>query len=231
MKTLASQQQENQPIDIEVPVHRLQIMVYRGGQYASVDDVWQSKSVSLDPNTQQPTSQPTNDFVEDSTTLKSLAGMWLVDGTGTFGASTQTVSGTAISYATIPAGQPSSDVRRELQSAFRNFEEVRDSAYKKLDPALLTEVEAQPQLGADEAKLTTQKSQGATIRYDDQDNYRIGLESSGVAWVYDTALDQSATVSQDTGKPLQPVQPRVLRLRFRFSRGANGWLVDGIGGN
>ena len=228
---IAQQRRANEPLDVVAATHNMQIVVYRGNKFASVDDIWKSESVPLDPTTRSPTGQPNGDFVERSSTMKKVGGRWFLDDSGTFGASSADVSGTAISYATVPGDAPSPAVRTDLIGAFAKFMRVRAQAYMTLDSSLLATIELQPQLGTDQKGITDQVAQKQAIQYEDQDNYRLGMQDPTHAWIYDTALDSSLLLNPETRQPLRPAHAVVVRLRFSLVQGPNGWMVDGVGEN
>ena len=228
---LTQEQQANEPSDIEVPSHSMQIIVYSRAPYASVDDIWKSDNVTLDPTTHDPTSQPLGDLVEDSTTMKLVGARWLVDDRGNFGASSQDVSGTTISYAAVAGDQPEPSVRAELDHAFSSYNAVLRTAYLHLDPRLLTTVEVQPQLGVEQKHMSRQIAKNEPVRFVGEDNYRIGMEDSSHAWIYDTVLDESVSLNKSTGQPVEEAMPHVYRIRYSFVKGPHGWMVEDTGLN
>ena len=228
-EVLAQQHEIDQPIDIEVPSHDLQVAIDSGGAYASVDDIWKSDDVSLDPSTGAPTSQPTGDSNEESTVMKLEKGEWRVDSRYDFGASSNAVSGTMISWAAAPAGVPQPTVRAQVTSAFENFKRARRTAYLDLDPSLLRTVETDPYLGVDLQHLAVQKAKHQPVNYAYQDNFRLGVQGPSHVWIYDTVLDHTAVLGSSNRRPVQTKSPSVVRFEFSLRMGAQGWMVDAVG--
>ncbi|MGH2716971.1 MAG: hypothetical protein ACRDJU_00100, partial [Actinomycetota bacterium] len=132
-----------------VASHNLQVFVYSGGVNASVDDVWQSNSVFLDPGTHQPVGTRSDLTAEDSVSLKKVQGHWLIDSIIRFGQS-QAAAGVPLSYAAVDGGMaPSQPVLGQIEASFQRYETVRDSAYLSLDDSRLPQVEAGPELSQD----------------------------------------------------------------------------------
>lgn len=88
--------------------HNTQIVVYAGGDTASVDDVWADHSVELDPTTMTPIQPDPDLTVHESTTLRRAGGRWLVDGVWRFGVS-HPLAGEKVSWAAVTGGQPLPD--------------------------------------------------------------------------------------------------------------------------
>jgi hypothetical protein len=205
--------------------HNLQVAVYTGGKWASVDDIWVDSSVTLDPATHQPNGPPAGLTIEDSTTLEHVGDKWLVNDLGRFGVSPQ-VQGQSISYAASADGVPPAEpLRQQIVDAFQRYRSVTDAAYLALDSQPLAEVETGAQLEVDLGHMAHQRALDQPVRYRDQDSYRIGLENATTAWIYDTVADQSVAINVKTGKPIKPQPVAVYRTTYGLTKGANGWVV------
>lgn len=214
----------SEPFEL-VATHNLQIVVYSDGRDASVDDVWLSNSTYLDTTTHRPTGEPSGLYAEDSTSLKKLGGRWLVDDVVRFGAS-QAVSGQELSYVAANGGvPPSQPILREIEAVFARYEEISSQAYLTLNSSLLPQVEGGAALQADQSYLDSQKARDEPIRFHDENNYRVALQSVSQAWIYNTFLDESVPLNGRTGKAIKAVVPTVLRIRYQLIKGPSGWTI------
>lgn len=85
--------------------HSTQILVYRTGTTASVDDVYADHSVELDATTLTPIQPDPGITVHESTTLHRSGGRWIVDADHRFGAS-EALPGEQVSWAAVAGGRP-----------------------------------------------------------------------------------------------------------------------------
>jgi hypothetical protein len=209
-----------------IATHNLQVAVYTGGKWASVDDIWVDNSVTLDPATHRPNGSPANLIVEDSAALQLVSGRWLVGDIGRFGVNRE-VAGENISYAAVADGAvPPPAITEQIAAAFQHYESVRDSAYLALDSSSLASVESGAALAADTKAIAQETAMGQTIRFQDQSSYRVALQNATTAWIYDTVGDQSESINPRTGAPLQRVSLDVERAVYRLTKGVDGWSVD-----
>ncbi len=84
--------------------HGTQIVVYRSGTTASVDDVYADHSVELDATTMSPTQGDPGITVHESTTLHRAGGRWIVDVVHRFGVS-EPLPGQQVSWAAVAEGK------------------------------------------------------------------------------------------------------------------------------
>jgi hypothetical protein len=210
--------------------HNPQIVVYRDGGTASIDDVWVDHSVSLDPTTRQPLQQDPDLAIEDSTVLRKQGGHWLVDTIRRFGVA-RAIAGQTVSYAAVGGGQAvPQPMLGDIEEAFQKFNMSSASAFRTLQPSQLQQVENGGALTHDTALIQQQVASNEYVRVDEQHNYRIGVEQAGVVWVYDTIADYSVSVNRATNQAVttQGRQTFINRTAFEFSQGSGSWKVDYI---
>jgi len=98
--------------------HSTQILVYRNGTTASVDDVYADHSVELDATTLSPIQADPGITVEESTTLHRAGGRWIVDAVHRFGVS-EALPGQQVSWAAVAGGKALPDsYTRPILSAY-----------------------------------------------------------------------------------------------------------------
>jgi hypothetical protein len=214
-----------------IATHNLQIAVYTGGRWASVDDIWVDSSVTLDPATHQPNGPPAGLTIEDSTTFEHVGDKWLVNDLGRFGVNPQ-VQGQSISYAASADGVPPAEpLRQQIIDAFQRYRAVDDSAFLDLSGQSLSQVETGAALTASLKALNHQIALGQAVRFQDQDSYRIGIENATTAWIYDTDADQSVAIDVQTKALVNPEPLTVFRSTYGLTKEAGEWVVFYFGGN
>jgi hypothetical protein len=205
--------------------HDLQVVVFTGGDLASVDDNILRHTLLLDVSLLTPTGSETSDVVHESFVLKRDNGRWLVDSFLALGAGVPE-SGLAVSYVAASRDHPlSSSLRAEISTNYEAYWSVHKSAFAGLDPSSLPLVEIDPELGRDRSLLDQwrQKSQGYAIRV--EHNYRVARQDDATMWVYDSYADSSYPFELGTKKPVEQLPREVVRKSFQLRRVGDTWKV------
>src|SRR5207245_960405 len=121
-----------------------QVVVYSGGNLASVDDVMSRHTVPLDRTTLAPTGPDSPDWLHDSVVLLKQNGQWLVDSVVGFGTDSRE-SGSRISYAAAARGNRlPSQLRTQVQQSYLAYWNASKNALARLDAALFESYEIDP---------------------------------------------------------------------------------------
>jgi hypothetical protein len=212
--------------------HDLQVMVYSGGDLASVDDVMLRHTVPLDPTTYAPNGPDAVEVVHEGMAFKKQAGRWLMDSLVGFGLGQPTADNPGISYAAANRGKPlAAGLRREIEQAYLRYRAVNSRAFLASDPGLLSSVEFGEALSRDTSAMADWKRQGLGDHIIVEHNYRIATRDSETAYVYDTTKDTSYLFKLATKARVPGTSPEVLRENYELKKVGGGWKVDHAGLN
>lgn len=203
--------------------HNLQVAVYSGSPYASVDDVWNDHSVALDPATRQPVQPDPDITIEDSATLKQVGGHWLVGDVVRFGVS-RPESGQNLSYVAADSASPAEAA--EVANSFIRYRRTLDSALASLNTSALPGVATGTQLGTVEALVAKERSKGESGNFQDQDSVRVGLQDSNNVWISDTDFGTYSLRSKQSGKTIGRPVSGLYRGSYELTRESTGWKVE-----
>jgi len=205
--------------------HDPQVVVYTGGDLASIDDIIVRHTTPLDLATGKPIGIEQTDIVHESYVLKKQGKAWLIDSVTAFGAASQP-SDLGISYAAA-AERKSIDpfVSRSIKQAYDNYWMADTRAFKTLDLSPLTKVEVDPLLSNDAALLDAQRQKGQGYQIKVEHNYRIAQEDGNTWWVYDTFADSSYLFNLKSGHRFGQLPTEVIRESYEFKRMTNEWKL------
>jgi hypothetical protein len=206
--------------------HDLQIVVYSGGNLASIDDVMSRHTVPLDQTTLAPTGADSPDWLHDSTVLVKQNGHWLVDSVVGFGTDS-TEPGSRVSFAAAARGHRIPDqLRTQVQQSYLAYWNASKNALAKPDAALFDRYEIDPKLSQDRlfVKELIQKGQRYVIAV--EHSFRVAQQDDNTVWVYDSLADSSYVVDLSSKQPMNPVTVQVTRKSLRFKKVGGQWKLD-----
>ena len=206
--------------------HDLQVVVYAGGQLASVDDNELQHLTPVDPTTLSPAGVTKVRPIHASYAFKLQDGRWLVDSVVTFG-SDGTDPTFKISYAALSRDNPlSPDVRGPIESAYLAFWQTVGQAFQNLDLNPLRAAVLSPALDTELSFLNghAQDRTGFAVRV--EHNYRIALKDPETAYVYDTLADSSYDFDLATKQPVTTPVPAVYPEKIELKKVGGQWKVD-----
>jgi hypothetical protein len=205
--------------------HDLQVVVYSGGDLASVDDVMSRHTVPLD-QTMAPIGPDSPDWLHDSVVLVKQNGHWLVDSVVGFGTDS-TEPGSRVSYAAAARGNRLPDqIRRQVQQSYLAYWNASKKALAEPDAAPLDRYEIDPKLSQDRlfVKGLIQKGQSYVIGV--EHNFRVAQQDDSTVWIYDSIADSSYTVDASSKQPINRVPVQVTRKSLRFKKVGDQWKLD-----
>ena len=206
--------------------HDLQVVVYSGGNLASVDDVMSRHTVPLDQTTLAPTGADSPDWLHDSAVLVKQNGHWLVDSVVGFGTDS-TEPGSRVSYAAAARGNRLPDqLRTQMQQSYLAYWNATKNALAKPDAALLDRYEMDPKLSQDRLFVLglIQKGQRYVIAV--EHNFRVAQQDDNTVWIYDSLADSSYVVDMSSKQPINRVPVEVTRKSLRFKKVGGQWKLD-----
>jgi hypothetical protein len=227
---LATQEATHDPLRL-VADHNLQVVVYQDGTTASIDDIWVDHSVSLNPQTLQPVEPDPDLTIEDSTVLRRQGGRWLVDSIRRFGVS-RPVAGQTVSYAAAAGGRPPPQpVLSAVETAYANYLRAIGAAFSELSSVPLQDEVTGPALARDTQIIQHEKALNQYFEIRAEHNERLGMQTDGTVWLYDTIADHSVSIDRTTHKAVGPTNPTdITRSAYEFVQESDGWKVDDIVG-
>jgi hypothetical protein len=205
--------------------HNPQVVVYAGGQVASVDDVMVRHTLPLDLSTSQPVGAERRDVLHQSYALRKQGARWLIDSVAPIGTAAPEPP-LRISFAAVSLGKPPDPaLAAPITQAFRNYWSNYALAFKTLDPAPLVSIETDPLLSQDQKLIDDQrlKIRGYVVKV--QHNYRVAQQEGGSYWVYDTYADSSYSLDATSGKPVNAGPPEIVREGYEFQRVGEAWML------
>jgi hypothetical protein len=209
-----------------VAVHHPQVVVYRGDQLASVDDVIVRHLTPLAPNSMAPSGPERTDIIHQSSALEKQNGRWLVTSVFAFGFGAPEGK-LGISYAADPASPTlGSSVAHQILTSYMNFWQVRDRCLVDLRSSSLKTVEIGPELSIGEATLRDDRAKNEGFHVSAQHNIRLGEQDGTTMWVYDTFLSSASRFKFSSGKLLGPAKTQLVRQAFRFRKVGKLWKAD-----
>lgn len=209
-----------------VAVHNLQVAVYAGSPYASVDDVWADHSVALDPTTRQPVQPDPDIMIEDSATLKFVGGHWLVGEVYRFGISSAT-SGEALSYAALDGGKPPPQrIQSQVETSFDRFISAAATALRSSNSAGVSNLATGAEMAEITSAIARDKGQGKGLHSKSETNIRIALQDNQTGWVYDSYYESYVYVNAKTGARISRPKTAIGHVAYRLVKEPNGWKVD-----
>jgi hypothetical protein len=211
--------------------HDLQVVIYSGGDLASVDDNLVQHTTPLDPTTLTPAGPAKNLPIHTSYALKHETGRWLVDSVVAFGADGSDPQA-GLSYAAVARDKPiDPGLRSQIGRDYLAYWEARKEAYQNLDPAPMRRAILSPALDKSLSLLTQQQQlkQGFAIRVEHND--RVALKDPGIAYVYDTFADSSYVFDFTTKSPAAVQPTTISRETFEMKNVGGVWKVDLVGVN
>lgn len=206
---MAESGREGRPTRV-IAEHDYQIVVYSGGEVASVDDLWINRSVSLDPRTMQPVHPDPALPTHDSFTLRRVDGRWLVDEGVRIGVGRQMPDGLFSAAAATRGARLPPALREEVERAYLDYWSAHAKALRELDPTPYESVMTGDVLDLARRAIQDRRSQNQPVGIGVEHNLRIAAAATTtLAFVYDTYLERS-----------QPLDPATLR-----PTGAEAWGV------
>ena len=206
--------------------HDLQVVVYSGGDLASVDDVMSRHTVPLDQTTLAPIGTDSPDWLHDSVVLVKQNGHWLVDSVVGFGTDL-TEPGSRVSYAAAARGARLPDhLRSQMQQAYLAYWNASKKALAQADATPLERYEIDPKLSQDRlfVKGLVQKGQSYVIEVGH--NFRIAQQDDSTVWIYDSIADSSYAVDMSSKQPINRMPVQVTRKSLRFKKVGRQWKLD-----
>lgn len=211
--------------------HDIRVVVYAGGQIASVDDNLVQHLTAIEPTTLRPSGAQRSVPLHSSYALMLQNGHWVVDSLVGFGSDGSDGS-MLVSYAAIARRNPlQSDIESEIAQIYLRYWDLRRQAYSRLDPTLLAGVATGAPLQGDLDFLRTEAAKKQTLSIQFQHNFRIAQKDPDTAYVYDTLLDSSFSVDSVTHQNLPADPPTVRRETTELRRSVDGWKIDLVGSN
>jgi hypothetical protein len=207
--------------------HDLQVVVYSGGDLASVDDVMVRHTLPLDPSTLAPNGSDAVEVVHEGMAFKKQGGRWLLDSLVGFGLGQPTSDNPGISYAAANRGKPVPvALRREIEKAYLSYWDVDAKAFQADDPGPLSPVEFGSALAKDRSSIEKWHQQGLGYHLEVEHNYRIAMKDSDTAYVYDTVKDSSYQFKLANKKRVPGTATEILRETNELKRVGGTWKVD-----
>ena len=157
----------NKSIQAEIPlqvvaIHHPQVVVYRGGRLASVDDIIVRHITPIGLNPKAPNGPERTDIIHQSFALQKQNGRWLVSSALAFGFGAPE-GNLGISYAADPHAQPlSGSIRSEIMKNYEAYWSVKLRDFTSSHISRLETVELAPEL------VTKSTLDPQTKRADDQ---------------------------------------------------------------
>lgn len=210
--------------------HRTQVVLYRGGDLASVDDVMVRHIVVLNETSLGPAGSSRIDTVHQSFTLAKRGRRWVVVSVFAFGFGNPQAN-ESISYAADPSApklQPA--LERTVLGDYLSYWAIRNQSLQDPNAASLGLVEAAPSLAKDESVLFGYRRRHVAFKAVEQHNIRLGQQDGSTVWVYDTYALTSAELGVPSGAWLSPTRTQVFQEAFRLRRFGRVWKVDLIVG-
>jgi len=205
--------------------HDMQIVVFKGGNLASVDDNMLRHTLQLDSTTLVPTAAESTDTVHESFVLRKDNGRWLVDSALAFGAGSPE-SGVGVSYAAASRDQPlPGSLKTQIDTDYETFWRVHKMVFAALDSGALPDVEIEPELGQDRSLLDQWRQKGQGYQIDVEHNYRLARQDDTTMWVYDSYADSSFPFELASRKPVQQLPTEVVRKSFQLKRVGDTWKI------
>jgi hypothetical protein len=206
--------------------HDLQVVVYSGGNLASVDDVMSRHTVPLDRTSLAPTGPDNPDWLHESVVLVKQNSHWLVDSVVGFGTDSSE-SGSRISYAAAARGNRlPNQLSTQVQQSYLAYWNATKTALSRRDAALFESYEIDPKLSEDRTFVNNliQKEQSYFIAV--EHNFRIARQDDNTVWVYDSIADSSYAVDVSSKQPIDRMPVQVTRKSLRFKKVGDRWKLD-----
>src|SRR5205085_3262374 len=182
--------------------HDLQVVVYSGGNLASVDDVMSRHTVPLDRTSLAPTGPDSPDWLHESVVLVKQNGQWLVDSVVGFGTDSSE-SGSRISYAAAARGDRlPNQLSTQVQKSYLAYWNATKTALTRRDAALLESYEIDPKLSEDRSFINSLFQKGQSYFIAVEHNFRIARQEDNTVWVYDSIADSSYAVDVSSKQPI-----------------------------
>ncbi|MGH2731731.1 MAG: hypothetical protein ACRDJG_02095 [Actinomycetota bacterium] len=227
-KAIERDRQNGNPVREFATNHDYRIVVYREGDIASVDDVYELHRALLDPQSLKPVEEEATLTFHDSFVMRRIDGQWKVDGDVVFGTGRPTPE-TDVSQAAVSSGNPVPEtLRNEVESAYLSYWAASAKAYRELDPAPLHRVLSGPALEKDLSVLNEQREKNQRFLINVEHNYRIAADGSESVYVYDTVADRSVFVDKVTGKQVRAERIDIFRFGYVLRKVEGRWKVDFI---
>jgi hypothetical protein len=205
--------------------HDYQIAVYKEGDIASVDDVYELERAHLDPQTLEPVETEASLTFHGSFVMRRVEGIWKIDDEVLFGTSRPTPEAD-VSQAAISFKSPVSEtLLSEIEAAYLAYWTASTQAYQRLDPTPLHRVTVGAALERDLAFLNEQHEKNQRFLIDVEHNYRIALSGSELVYVYDTVIDRSKFVDSVTGKLIGSERADIFRFSYFLKKVEGRWKI------
>ncbi len=229
-KAIERDRRNGNPVREFATDHDYRIVVYRGGDIASVDDVYELHRALLDPQSLEPVEEEAILTFHDSFVMRRIDGQWKVDGDVVFGTGRPTPE-TDVSQAAVFSEDPiPAMLRQEVEQGYLDYWAARVEAFRKLDPAPLERVLTGEALEKALLFLNEQHQKNEQFLVDVEHNYRIAADGNELAYVYDTVADRSVFIHREIRKPVVPKQTDIFRNGYTLRKVEGRWKVDFIEG-
>jgi hypothetical protein len=206
--------------------HDLQVVVYSGGDLASVDDVMFRHTIPLDQKTFAPTGPDNPDWLHDSVVLVKQKGQWLVDSVVGFGTDSSE-AGSRVSYAAEARGaRLPSQLQADVQRSYLAYWDATKNALEQTNAVLLEPNEIDPKLSQDRLFIESLIRKGQSYLILVEHNFRIAREDDYTVWVYDSIADSSYAVDRSSKRPINRMPVQVTRKSLRFKKVGSEWKLD-----
>lgn len=212
----------NQPHRVRAE-HDYQLVVYEGGDTASVDDVLVLHMQRLDPQSLDPVEPDPQVGVHASYVLRKLGEVWRVESGVTFGYERPFAGNTNVSQAALHRGKaPPELLLAEVEQAFLDSQRALSEALLELDPAPLERAFAGKTLEGIAERV--QKRRGPA-RLRSEHNYRIAVDGDESAWVYDTEMRREVSLDPASLQPNGREEVEVVRTIYPLKKQEGRWKI------